>query len=190
MLGCRCQPLSAFVGRRAAVESGGFAADEPEPVELGGDEGGVGYVAVQGDAERHHVNGDSHLPGVGRVHEGEEENTAEEEGHQDEDPVHLVEERVLHFELGKGRRQTWGEQNPISPWALTVLGAWSRAPSRRGCREHFGGSRKAGWEGMEEEEGRRGEQRARAGGSVVQGGGTDRRGQHQDTARLPVWGCH
>lgn len=96
-----CRPLSALVGGRAAVEAGGLAADEPEPVELGGDEGGVGDVAVQGDAERHHVNRDPHLPGVGRVHEGEEENAAEEEGHQDEDPVHLVQERVLHFELGE-----------------------------------------------------------------------------------------
>lgn len=37
----------------------------------------------------------------GCVHEGEEENTAEEESHQDEDPVHLVQQRVLHLQLGK-----------------------------------------------------------------------------------------
>lgn len=89
------------MGGRAAVEAGGLAADEPEPVELGGDEGGVGDVAVQGDAERHQVHRDPHLAGVGRVHEGEEEDAAQEEGHQDEDAVHLVQQRVLHFELGE-----------------------------------------------------------------------------------------
>lgn len=94
-------PLSAPVLGRAAVQPGGLAADEREPVELGGDEGGVGDVAVQGDAERHQVRRDPHLAAVGRVHEGEEEDAAHEEGHQDQDPVHFVQERVLHFELGR-----------------------------------------------------------------------------------------
>lgn len=46
----------------------------------------------------------------GCVHEGEEENTAEEESHQDEDPVHLVQQRVLHLQLGKEE----GEHRPLS----------------------------------------------------------------------------
>lgn len=85
-----CWQLSTLVRGRTAVESDGFPADQHEPVELWGDEGGIGHIAVQGDVERHHVDGEARLPGVGPVHEREEEDSAEEERHQDENPVHLV----------------------------------------------------------------------------------------------------
>lgn len=95
----KCSLSHSVRSWRTAVEPHCFAADENKPVDLGRDQECVGHVAMQRDAKGYLVDRQVHLSPVGPVHVREEEDPAQEEGDQDEDPVDLMQEGILHFHL-------------------------------------------------------------------------------------------
>lgn len=54
---------------------------------------------MQRDAKGYLIDRHVHLSPVGPVHVREEEDPAKEEGNQDENPVDLMQQGILHFQL-------------------------------------------------------------------------------------------
>lgn len=107
-------------GAPGPKEAAGPAADEEEPVELGGEQQRGAQVDVGRDGEGHGKQRQARVPPVGPVQVGEEQHPAAEEAEQHQGPVHLVQQRVLLLVLrrGHGTERDGGE------------GWWGRASTR------------------------------------------------------------
>lgn len=82
-------------GAPGPEEAAGPAADEEEPVELGGQEQRGAQVDVGRDGEGHGEQRQAGVPPVGPVQVGEEQHPAAQEADQHQGPVHLVQHSVL-----------------------------------------------------------------------------------------------
>ena len=79
-------------------------AQEAEPIELWGQEGGGGHIVGGGEDGGDPKKGDPDMAPVGPVEVREEEDAAPQKGQQSGGPVELVEGRVLQAVL------QWGAQ--------------------------------------------------------------------------------
>lgn len=87
-----CFPLSP-------VQSVGFLQQQDKPVNLWSQNRQISHVAVQRQVEGHPVKGNSKLPPVHPVHEGEDQDAAREEAHEDHDAVDSVQPGVIVAQL-------------------------------------------------------------------------------------------
>lgn len=118
----RWRRTSGRWGAPGPEEAAGPAADEEEPVELGGEQQRGAQVDMGRDGEGHSEQRQACVPPVGPVQVGEEQHPAAEEAEQHQGPVHLVQQRVLLLILPRGWEGRAGQR------AGAESGAAGRAP--------------------------------------------------------------
>lgn len=81
------------------VQSVSFLQQQDKPVNLRRQNGQITHVALQRQVEGHHVQGNPELLPVHPVHEGEDQDAAREETHEDQNAVDPVQPGVIEAQL-------------------------------------------------------------------------------------------
>lgn len=81
------------------VQSVGFLQQQDKPVNLWSQNHQIAHVAVQRQVEGHPVQGNPKLAPIHPVHEGEDQDAACEETHEDHDAVDSVQPGVIKAQL-------------------------------------------------------------------------------------------